>query len=74
MEAQHNLSKVLKQIEEGQAVYITRRKEVVAKILPPDEEAKLKFPDFASRAKRAWGEKWNGRSSDALLDETRGER
>ncbi|MEX0330690.1 MAG: type II toxin-antitoxin system Phd/YefM family antitoxin [Puniceicoccaceae bacterium] len=74
MEAQHNLSKVLQKVEEGQAVYVTRRKKVVAKIVPPTSEEPVKFPDFAGRARRTWGGKWSGTASSDLLDESRGNR
>lgn len=74
MEAQHNLSKVLRQVEEGQAVYITRRKKVVARIGPPAPEEPVAFPDFGRRARRTWGGKWTGASSQELLEASRGER
>jgi antitoxin (DNA-binding transcriptional repressor) of toxin-antitoxin stability system len=74
MEAQHNLSKVLQEVAEGHAVYVTRRKQVVAKISPPDREDTVAFPDFAKRAKQTWGKNWTGASSDQLLDDSRGER
>ena len=74
MEAQHNLSKVLKQVEEGHGVYITRRKQVVAKLISAEKDKPVDFPDFASRAKRTWGGSWSGSSSSLILDESRGER
>lgn len=74
MEAQHNLAKVLRQVEEGQGVYITRRKKVVAKIMPPGDPAKVRLPDFSARARKTWGKQWKGTSSDQLLDESRGSR
>jgi prevent-host-death family protein len=74
MEAQHNLSKVLQQVEEGHAVYVTRRKRVVAKVVPPEKEGAVAFPDFARRARQTWGKAWTGASTDQLLDESRGER
>ena len=74
MEAQHNLSKVLQQVEEGHAVYVTRRNKPVARILPVESEAAVAFPDFGKRARRTWGGKWTGSSSDDLLDESRGGR
>jgi len=74
MEAQHNLSAVLKTVEEGTGVYITRRKRIVAKIVPATLDEEVTFPDFQSRASTSLGGKWTGKSSDAILDETRGER
>lgn len=74
LEAQHNLSKVLRQVEEGQAVYITRRKQVVAGMGPPAPEGPVAFPDFGRRARRTWGDKWTGASSQELLEASRAER
>ena len=74
MEAQHNLSKVLQLVEEGQAVYITRRKKVVARIGPPPPEDPVAFPDFGRRARRTWGGRWTGVPSQELLDASRGDR
>lgn len=74
METQHNLSKVLREVEAGGEVEITRRKKVVARLLPPMKSETVKFPDFAARARRTWGGRWEGASSDELLDESRGDR
>jgi len=74
METQHNLAKVLREVDAGYTVEITRRKKVVAVLQPPPVEAEVTFPDFAERAHRTWRGSWKGRSSDALLDESRGQR
>lgn len=74
MEAQHNLARVLREIEAGHEVLITRRRKVVARLLPPLEQEEIPFPDFAARAKATWGDQAGGASSEALLDESRGER
>lgn len=73
MEAQHNLSKWLHEVEAGQELAITRRKKVVARLSPPEAAGPLVFPDFKARAKGTWGP-WTGGGSDELLDESRGER
>jgi antitoxin (DNA-binding transcriptional repressor) of toxin-antitoxin stability system len=73
METQHNLSKVLREVEAGEEVQITRRKKVVARLLPPLKSEEIRFPDFATRARRTWGGRWKGASSDKLLDESRGD-
>lgn len=74
MESQHNLARVVREVEAGYEVRITRRKKLVARLVPPEEDDRVEFPDFAARARRVWGERWHGSSSDALLDEGRGER
>ncbi len=74
MEAQHNLSRVLREVAAGQEVGITRRKKLVARLIPPAEDPEVQWPDFVSRAGEVWGSGWRGSSSDALLTETRGER
>ncbi len=74
METQHNLSKVLREVEAGHEVLITRRKKVVARLLPPLASDAVQFPDFAARARETWGGPWKGTSSDELLDESRGQQ
>lgn len=51
METQHNLSKVLREVEAGHEVQITRRKKVVARLLPPSDCEAVEFPDFTGRAR-----------------------
>ncbi len=74
METQHNLSRVLREVESGHEVAITRRKKVVARLVPPSAKGKVRFPDFAARAREIWGSPWKGAGTDELLDESRGER
>lgn len=72
METQHNLSKVLRVVESGLQVGITRRKELVAHIVPVKKT--VDQPDFVARAQKIWGGKWHASSTQSLLDETRGDR
>lgn len=72
METQHNLSRVLASVEAGHPVGITRRNRLVARIIPAEDANEL--PDFVSRAREIWRGEWKGASSDALVDEARGER
>ena len=74
MEAQHNLAAVLREVDAGEEVLITRRKKVVARLLPPEEVEPVQFPDFSARATETWGDEWTGASSDELVDYGRGER
>ena len=72
METQHHLSQVLRVVEAGQKDEITRRKHLIAQIVPVQES--VEFPDFVERARIVWGGRWQGVTSEALLDESRGER
>jgi len=72
MKTQHNLSQVLRVVEAGQKDGITRRKHLIAQIVPVQES--VEFPDFVERARIVWGGRWQGVTSEALLDESRGER
>lgn len=74
MEAQHNLSKILRSMGPGDRIAITRNKKIVAELVPPIETSGPSFPDFAGRARATWGDRWNGASSQALVDDSRGER
>jgi antitoxin (DNA-binding transcriptional repressor) of toxin-antitoxin stability system len=49
---------VLSQIEHGQEIAITKRGKIVARLLPPaksPKKKKIKWPDFAARAKAISG-------------------
>jgi len=74
MESQHNLAHVLREVAAGYEIQITRRKVPVARVLPIDDQEKVIFPDFSTRAQGVWQGAWSGQSSDALLDESRGSR
>ena len=74
MEAQHNLSKWLREVESGKELEITRRKKVVARLAPPKAKESIVFPDFKMRAQATWKGPWHGASSDELVEESRGER
>ncbi|MFU8847386.1 MAG: type II toxin-antitoxin system Phd/YefM family antitoxin [Opitutales bacterium] len=74
MEAQHNLSKVLRSMGSSGRVAITRNKKIVAELAPPREALPPIFPDFSARASATWGEAWKGASTQDLIDDARGER
>lgn len=74
MEAQHNLAKLLREVERGNDLIITRHKKMVAQISRPKSPGPVVFPDFKERAKRTWKTPWSGMSSDELLNGSRGER
>ena len=73
MEAQHNLAALVRRVETGAELLITRRRKPVARLVPM-EEPPVVFPDFKARARKIWGSTWRGAGSDELLDESRGGR
>ncbi len=74
METQHNLARVLREVEAGHEVGITRRNKLVARLVPPSAPIEVDLPDFVGRTRKVWGGAWKGTSSDELLDESRGGR
>lgn len=73
MQAQHNLSKVLRDLQPGDRVAITRHKKIVAEVTTPLQPQIVVFPDFRKRAEATWGQTWEGSTTDDLIRETRGE-
>ena len=75
MQAQHNLARILRELEGGGEMVITRRRKPVARLLPiAAGDAETIFPDFKARARSTWRGAWRGAGSDALVDESRGAR
>ena len=74
MEAQHNLAKLLREVERGGELILTRHKKVVARISPIETPKPLVFPDFTARARKTWKTPWSATGSDELLRESRGDR
>ncbi|PYU78594.1 MAG: hypothetical protein DMG50_26850 [Acidobacteria bacterium] len=44
-------------LRDGEEIQITKRKRVIARLLPPDPVAPAAFPDFLARQKKAFGKK-----------------
>jgi prevent-host-death family protein len=74
MEAQHNLAALLREVEAGRDLTITRRRKPVAVLSPVPPPAAMIFPDFAARARRTWRGPWRGADAGRLVDESRGDR
>ncbi len=75
METQHNFSRVIRALEAGHEVVVTRRRREVARLLlPARKPGPVKFPEFERRAREIWGRRQAGTASEALLEEARGER
>ena len=66
---QHHLSEVIRWVDHGEEVLVTRRNRVIARLVPasPSEKTDIAWPDFAKRANRI---KVKGRQfSESLLEE-----
>jgi prevent-host-death family protein len=74
MEAQHNLAVLLREVEAGRELTITRRRKPVARLAPVPPEGPVEFPDFAARARKTWRGPWRGAGAQELVDASRGER
>src|SRR6266849_1960334 len=44
-------------LRDGEEIHITKRKRVIARLLPPDPAAPAVFPDFLARQKKTFGKK-----------------
>jgi len=75
-EVQHNLSKILRWIEDGEEVVITRRSRIVANLVPSmRESAKPEWPDFAGRMRSIWGgQAPAGKPASQIIIDERNER
>ena len=74
MQSQHNLAQVIRDVEAGYEVSITRRRKPVARVMAPEDDGRVALPDFAARARAIWGDTRRGAGSDELLHDSRGER
>ena len=53
----YHFPRVERLLAEGEAVQITKRKRVVAKLVPADPAPPLKLPDFLVQMKKIYGNK-----------------
>ncbi len=44
-------------LRDGEEIHITKRRRVIARLLPPDSSAPATFPDFLARQKKTFGKK-----------------
>ena len=73
-EAQRDLQKILRLVERGEVVEITRRNRVVARLVPAAPRAVDRFPDFVSRAREVWGRRPRGKPTSSVVVDARAER
>jgi antitoxin (DNA-binding transcriptional repressor) of toxin-antitoxin stability system len=58
-------------LAEGEEIEITRRKRVVARLLPPNPKGPRKRPDFLRRLKATYGDKVQTVTSAELVSQER---
>jgi prevent-host-death family protein len=70
-EIQHHFSDILRRIEEGEEVCITKRNKIVAKIVPHSEIQRepVEYPDFVGRAKEICETSRGKPLSDTVIEE-----
>lgn len=73
-EIRHDFGRLLTWIEEGEQVEITKRKRVVARLVPVKAKPrKVKWPDFAARRRKLFPNGIRGKPVSEIVDEGRGE-
>jgi len=66
-EAKNNLSKLLQQVEEGESVYISRGKKVIAELKPISSKQSKPFP-WGILKDQAWvAEDWDSEETNAKI-------
>ena len=73
-EVRVDFERLLREVEAGHEVGISRNQKLVARLLPPERKQRIQFPDFGQRARHIWRGATHGTSSDDLLYEARGDR
>ena len=74
-ELQQNLKKVIARVERGETVELTKRRRVVARLVPAAEARPVPpWPDLEARARAVFGDRIITPSPSAQLIEDRGER
>jgi antitoxin (DNA-binding transcriptional repressor) of toxin-antitoxin stability system len=51
----YRFSKVEDLLREGEEIHITKRKRVIARLLPPEPAKGVEMPDFLGRLKKLYG-------------------
>jgi prevent-host-death family protein len=73
-EIRHDFGRVLNWVEDGEQVEITKRRRVVARLVPVRAKAKkIEWPDFQARLKMTFPNGVKGKPISEILDEARGE-
>jgi antitoxin (DNA-binding transcriptional repressor) of toxin-antitoxin stability system len=70
----YRFSVVEELLRDGQEIQITKRKRVIARLLPPATTESIRMPDFQARMKKVFGKKKLKFSGADLLAKDREER
>lgn len=70
----YRFSKVEDLLRDGEEIHITKRKRVIARLLPPEPATPKEFPDFLARSRRLLGKKVLKVSGAELIRRERDER
>lgn len=75
-DVRHDFGRVLDWVADGEEVAITKRRRIVARLLPADRaktSARARMPDISARLQRVFGRKViSDKVMGAVLDESRG--
>ena len=67
----YNFDHIATLLQDGEEIQITKRKRVVARLLPPEMPKVVERPDFMARLKQIYGDRVMEVSSAELLAEER---
>ena len=74
-EVQHNLSRILRWVHDGEVVVVTKHRRAVANIVPTQpKRTPVAWPDFAARAKANWKDSARGKAVSRIIIDERAER
>jgi antitoxin (DNA-binding transcriptional repressor) of toxin-antitoxin stability system len=72
-ELKHETTKVLSWVARGETVEVRRRRELVARLLPPDVRGPTARPDFLARLRSIYGVRVLRRTGTQVVSESRGD-
>jgi antitoxin (DNA-binding transcriptional repressor) of toxin-antitoxin stability system len=70
----YHFDRIATLLQDGEEIQITKRKRVVARLLPPPIPVAAPRPDFAARLKQMWGDKVMEVTGAELLAQERSSR
>ena len=74
-ELQQNLKSVLERVERGETVAVTKRRRLVARLLPPEPNVPVRpWPDLKARTREVFGDRRVATPASAAVVEGRGDR